>query len=42
MKFLILTYYNKAVDLIPGAGLNNMELASLLNRGNALKHPIDM
>ena len=34
-----LTYYNKAVDLIPGAGLNNMELASLLNsRGNALKH----
>ncbi|MEP7163305.1 MAG: histidine kinase dimerization/phosphoacceptor domain -containing protein [Ferruginibacter sp.] len=33
-----LAYYNKAVDLIPGAGLNNMELASLTNsRGNAFK-----
>ncbi|HPH85472.1 MAG TPA: histidine kinase dimerization/phosphoacceptor domain -containing protein [Ferruginibacter sp.] len=33
-----LRFYNKAADLLPGAGLNNMELASLLNsRGNALK-----
>ncbi len=34
-----LNFYNKAVDHIPQAGLNNIELASLTNsRGNALKH----